>query len=55
MFNHKVFEDPDLAQYMQMKQFEMMALAGPPPGMGMPGGMPGGMPPGMPPMPGMGM
>lgn len=40
MYAHRVFEDADLMAYMQMKQFEMMSLAG-----GMPG-MPG-MPPGM--------
>ena len=52
MFKHKVFEDHDLAMYMQQKQFELFTLDG-----GMPfippGGM--GMPPGMPPMGGVGM
>lgn len=56
MFKHKVFEDQDLALYMQQKQFELFTLDGGMPfmppmgGMGMP---PGGMPPGgmgMPPM-----
>lgn len=42
MYAHRVFEDADLMAYMQMKQFEMMSLAG-----GMPG-MPPGMPQGMP-------
>jgi len=51
MFKHKVFEDHDLALYMQQKQFELFTLDGgmpmmPPmgmPGMGGPpmGGMPG--------------
>ena len=50
MFKHKVFEDPELAMYMQQKQFELFSLDGgmpmmPPMG-GMPGmgGAPGGMP-----------
>jgi hypothetical protein len=48
MFKHKVFEDQDLALYMQQKQFELFTLDGGMPfmppmgGMGMP---PGGMPP----------
>lgn len=60
MFNHKVFDDPELMAHMQTKQIEMMQLP-PPPGMQAPGmpGMPGGMPPmpqgGMPPMPGNGI
>ena len=64
MFKYKVFEDPNLAMYMQQKQFELMSLDGgmpmmPPMGGGMPGmgGPPGGMPGmGGPPggMPGMG-
>jgi hypothetical protein len=43
MYEHKVFEDVDLMAYMQMKQFEMMSMAG---GMGGMGGMPpmGGLP-----------
>jgi len=54
MFKHKVFEDPDLAMYMQQKQFELFSLDG---GMPMmpPMGMPpmGGPPMGGPPMGGM--
>lgn len=46
MFNHKVFDDPELAKHMQVKQMEMMQLQAPM--MGGPGGMPGMMPQGMP-------
>lgn len=55
MFKHKVFEDRDLAMYMQQKQFELFSLDGGMPMMPPMGGM--GGPPGMPPMgglPGMG-
>ena len=51
LFEHKIYEDPQVAQHMQMKQFELMMLAqsqNPMAGMygGGMGGM-GGMPPGM--------
>lgn len=50
MFKHKVFEDQDLAMYMQQKQFELFTLDGGMPFIPPMGGM-GGMPPvGMPPM-----
>ena len=58
LFEHKIYEDPNVAQHMQKKQFELMMMAqqmNPMMGMGAPGGMPGmggppaGMqPPGMP-------
>lgn len=51
MFKHKVFEDRDLAMYMQQKQFELFSLDGGMPMMPPMGGM--GGPPGMPPMGGM--
>lgn len=55
LFEHKIYEDPSVAQHMQSKQFELMMIAqqqNPMMGMGM--GMPqGGM--GGPPMGGMGM
>lgn len=44
MFKHKVFNDPEIAMYMQRKQFELFTLDG---------GSPM-MPPMMPPMGGMG-
>jgi len=62
LFEHKIYEDPNIAQHMQQKQMELMMMAQqmnpmmgmggmpggmPPPG-GMPGGLPGGMPGGMP-------
>jgi len=63
LFEHKIYEDPSVAQHMQQKQFELMMLAqqqnpmmgmgmgGMPgmPGIGGPGagGMPGGVPGGM--------
>jgi len=47
MFKHKVFEDQDLAMYMQQKQFELFTLDGGMPFMPPMGGM-GGM--GPPPM-----
>lgn len=61
LYEHKIFEDEEVAMHMQMKQMELLSLSGgfnPMMGGGMPpGGMPGmdmgGMPPGMPP-PGMG-
>ena len=55
LFEHKIYEDPTVAQHMQKKQFELMMMAqqmNPMMGMGMPGmggpgagmgGMPGGM------------
>lgn len=53
LFEHKVYEDPTVAQHMQKKQLELMMMAQQMnPMMGM--GMGGGMPPGMPPMGGMG-
>jgi hypothetical protein len=48
MFKHKVFEDQDLAIYMQQKQFELFTLDGGMPFMPPMGGMghpPGGFPP----------
>lgn len=48
LFEHKIYEDPNVAQHMQKKQFELMMMAqqmNPMMGMGMPGqGMGGGMP-----------
>lgn len=45
LFEHKIYEDPSVAQHMQQKQFELMMLAQQQnPMMGMGGGM-GGMPP----------
>lgn len=44
LFEHKIYEDPTVAQHMQKKQFELMMIAqqmNPMMGMGM-----GGMPPG---------
>ena len=51
LFEHRIYEDPSVAQHMQQKQFELMMLAQQQNpmmgmGMGMPGmgmGMPGGM------------
>ena len=46
LFEHKIYEDPKVAQHMQKKQFELMMMAqsmNPMMGMGMPGGMGGGM------------
>ena len=53
LFEHKIYEDPNVAQHMQKKQFELMMMAQQMnpmmgmPGMGAPGmggqGMPGGM------------
>lgn len=56
MFKHKVFEDHELAMYMQQKQFELFSLDGGMPMMPPMGGMPGmgGPPGGMPPMGGFG-
>lgn len=49
LFEHKIYEDPNVAQHMQKKQFELMMMAqGGGMGMGMPGGMGGGAPGGMP-------
>jgi hypothetical protein len=49
LFEHKIYEDPDVANHMQQKQFELMMLAQQQnPMMGMGGGMPGGMGGGMP-------
>lgn len=46
LFEHKIYEDPSVAQHMQQKQFELMMLAQQQnPMMGM-GGMPGQLPPG---------
>lgn len=48
LFEHKIYEDPVVAQHMQKKQFELMMMAqqmNPMMGMGMPGmgmGGPGG-------------
>ena len=59
MLKNKALEDPELSQYLMTKQFELMNIMGPPPGMqgmpGMPPGMEGmgGMPQGLPGMPGM--
>jgi len=55
LFEHKIYEDPSVAQHMQKKQLELMMMAqqmNPMMGMGMPGmpGAPGGLP-GMPGMP----
>ena len=63
LFEHKIYEDPSVAQHMQSKQMELMMLAqqqNPMMGYGMPGmggggmggggmvgGMQGGMPPGL--------
>ena len=51
LFEHKIYEDPNVAQHMQKKQFELMMMAqqaNPMMGMGMPGGGGGkGGPPGM--------
>lgn len=50
LFEHKIYEDPNVAQHMQKKQFELMMMAqqmNPMMGMGMPGmnqDMGGGMP-----------
>jgi hypothetical protein len=51
LFEHRIYEDPSVAQHMQQKQFELMMLAqqqNPMMGMGGMGGMPpmpqGGMP-----------
>ena len=44
LFEHKIYEEPAVAQHMQKKQFELMMMAqqaNPMGGMG--GGMPGGM------------
>ena len=41
MFKHKVFEDPELAMYMQQKQFELFSLDGGMPMMPPMGGMGG--------------
>jgi len=49
LFEHKIYEDPSVAQHMQKKQFELMMLAsqnnpggfGGMPGMGGPPGLPG--------------
>lgn len=52
LFEHKIYEDPNVAQHMQKKQFELMMMAqgggmgGM--GMGMGGGAPGGGMGGMP-------
>lgn len=49
LFEHKIYEDPNVAQHMQKKQFELMMMAqqaNPMMGMGMPGG-PGGAGKGM--------
>ena len=46
LFEHKIYEDPTVAQHMQSKQMELMMLAqqqNPMMGMGGMGGMPGGM------------
>lgn len=53
LFEHKIYEDPNVAQHMQKKQFELMMMAQQMnPMMGMGGGM--GMAPGMGGMGGMG-
>lgn len=53
LFEHKIYEDPNVAQHMQKKQFELMMMAQQMnPMMGMGGGM--GMGPGMGGMGGMG-
>lgn len=46
LFEHKIYEDPQVAQHMQSKQIELMMLAqqNNPYGMGMPPGMMGGTP-----------
>ena len=49
LFEHKIYEDPQIAQHMQMKQMELMMMAQNNPAMmGMMGGMPPGMGGGMP-------
>lgn len=55
LFAYKIYEDPTISQFMQMKQFELMQACGM--GYGMPGMMPPGMmPPGAgAPMGGLGM
>ena len=48
LFEHKIYEDPTVAQHMQQKQFELMMIAqqqNPMGGMGMGGPMGGAMPP----------
>jgi len=66
LFEHKIYEDEEVAMHMQTKQMELLSLSGGfnpmmmggmPPGMGGPGGPPGGIggPGGMDPYGGMGM
>ena len=59
LFEHKIYEDPAVAQHMQKKQFELMMMAqqmNPMMGMGMPGAAAGGtMGGGAGTMPGMGL
>ena len=41
LFEHKIYEDPNVAQHMQKKQFELMLMAQQANPMGGMGGMPG--------------
>jgi hypothetical protein len=58
LFNHKIYEDPEVAMHMQTKQMELLQMSGGfnPMMMGMGGGMGGmgGPPPMGPPMGGFG-